>query len=213
MENRSGMRAAVYGKSGGGKSWYVKKVILPALKRVVVFDPEEDFEDEPNMLRIDTKAELLEVLRDCWDGSFRIAYVPKAMNEMEELHDVSLLIERLQEPYKRGEHDGKTTLIVDELNTSFPLTVHPRFQGFARICSKGRKRGINVVGITQRPAEVSTRFRGNLDAVSCFRLSLDGDYAAVAQYVGANAKERLDNAPEFSSLKWEGGDIELVPPT
>ena len=54
------------------------------------------------------------------------------------------------------------TLVVEEMNLSFPVAggVH-KCTGFAEICSRGRHYGIDVIGASQRIAEVDTRFRGN----------------------------------------------------
>ena len=213
MTDRSGVRGAVFGKSRSGKTYFVKTRIVKGMDRVIAFDPEEEFCDMPGFIRIGTLQGFANHMHDCWEGNFRVAYVPGVNREEQELSEISRLIERYQEPYKNGLGGEKVTLLVDELNLSFPINPNPRNDGFARLCSRGGKRGINILGITQRPAEVGTRFRGNLDRVAVFELSLANDWKAVEQYVGSDAQERLRDAGKYAHLAWENGDVKTVPPT
>ena len=41
--------------------------------------------------------------------------------------------------------------------------------GFAEMCSRGRHYGLDMIGVSQRIAEVSTRFRGNCSETVVFR--------------------------------------------
>lgn len=213
MTDRSGKRAAIFGKSGSGKTHFAKKNIVTGLDRVLAFDPEEEFADMPGFITVTSLQKLAAHALDCWEGNFRIAYVPNPGREEQELSEISRLVERYQEPFKAGQTNDMVTMVVDELNLSFPLNFRPNNDGFARICSRGRKRGINVIGISQRPAEVATRFRGNLDRIAVFELSLPNDWKAVADYVGIDARERLAEMPQFSHLRWENGEVTPVRPT
>lgn len=213
MIDRSGKRGAIFGKSGSGKTHFAKKQIVAGLDRVLAFDPEEEFADMPGFVTITSLQKLAAHALDCWEGNFRIAYVPNPGREEQELSEISRLVERYQEPFRAGMTNDKVTMVVDELNLSFPLNFKPQNDGFARICSRGRKRGINVVGISQRPAEVATRFRGNLDRIAVFELSLPNDWKAVADYVGLDARERLAEMPKYSHLAWENGEVKQVRPT
>jgi len=212
MSDRDGKRMAVFGMSGSGKSYFTKNMVK-GLDRVVVFDPEEEYGDLPGFQEITSYRSLLEVLYDCWDGAFRIAYVPPAGHEQRALHEVSCLVERMQSPYKDGKLDKRTTLVVDELNLSFPLNYRPEFDGFARIVSRGRKRGINVIGVTQRPAEVATRFRGNLDRIACFGLSLPNDFAVVKETMGPVAETEVRSLPKYGHVFYEAGELSVRAPT
>jgi hypothetical protein len=213
MIDRSGKRGAIFGKSGSGKTYFAKNHIVKGMDRVIAFDPEEEFADMRGFVAVSSLQQLADLALDCWEGNFRIAYLPSPGREEQELSEVSRLIERYQEPYRAGKSNDKVTLVVDELNLSFPLNPKPQNDGFARLCSRGRKRGVNLIGISQRPAEVSTRFRGNLDRMSVFELSLKNDWQAVAQYVGEDAQERLVKAGRFHHLAWDHNGVKLVAPT
>ena len=167
----------------------------------------------PGFISVSSLLDLLDVLRDCYDGSFKVAFVPSALREEAELHEVASLIERLQEPYLTGKSDLKVTLLVDELNLSFPLNPRPEYSGFARLCSRGRKRGINIIGITQRPAEVSTRFRGNIDRLACFALSVPNDFQVITQTIGPDAEKAVKELPEYGHIFFENGKMTVNAPT
>ncbi|MGB0749706.1 MAG: helicase HerA domain-containing protein [Magnetospiraceae bacterium] len=207
-----GKRMGVYGTSGSGKTTYVKKLVRE-MPRLVVFDPEEEYSDLPGMVTVDHPRRLGEILDDCKDGHFRVAFVPEEGREEFDLDQVCKLVSQVQRPFLTGEHTLKTTLVVDELNLSFPLNWQPKFNQFARACSRGRKRGINVIGVTQRPAEVGTRFRGNLNRVACFRLSVPNDWKVIRETMGPDAETAVRELGQFSHVFWENGDWKAVKPS
>lgn len=206
-----GKRMAVFGASGSGKTFFVKGLIAD-MDRIVVFDPEEEYGALKGFHEVRSLKALREVLADCWYGSFKLAYVPQPMKEEPELHNVALLIERIGEAYRLGHTDKKLMLVVDELNLSFPLNVKPEHSGFARLCSRGRKRGINIIGISQRPAEIATRFRGNLSRIAAFKQTLPNDWAVIREVIGQDAEKAVRELPEYGHVFWENGAWEPVPP-
>ena len=212
MSDRDGKRSAVFGKSGSGKTHLVKTKILGTADRVVIFDPEEDYIDLKGFIAVYSLEKLLEVLKDCWDSSFLISFVPDPGFEEKQLHEVSCLIERLQEPYKQGKTNSKILLVVDELNLSFPLNYKPDFSGFARLCSRGRKRGVSIVGVTQRPAEVATRFRGNLDRLVAFNFSLPNDLRVIRETCGGEAEIQVQKLQKYQYLAYEDGNFKVFGP-
>ena len=211
MDDRSGKRAGIYGRSGSGKSHFAK-VVIRNVSRIVAFDPEGEYVTEKGFHAVSTLAGLLDVLKDCQGGNFRIAYVPQALREERELHEVSKLLEWLQAPFLAGESDRKVTLLVDEMNLSFPVNPKPEFDGFARLCSRGRKRGINIIGVTQRPAEVSTRFRGNVDQLHVFRLAAPQDFDAIRGAIGAEGEGLVRDLGEYEHVFFNNGDVTVEKP-
>lgn len=201
----------VVGSSGTGKTkWAISAI--GGLDRVVAFDPEEEFCQLPGFVQVRSLDKLKALLALAWDGAFRIAYIPRDLHEEADLHGVSLLVEALGEAYRTGRTEKMVMLVVDELNLSFPNPPKPKYSGFARICSKGRKRGINVIGVSQRPAEVATRFRGNLDGVRCFALSLPNDWDAVREIMGPDAEAAARKLPRFGHIFWTQEEWKEVQP-
>ena len=65
---------------------------------------------------------------------------------------------------------NQLTLAADELNLGYPARGHKeKYNGFPSICSRGRHWGINLYGISQRVAEINTRFRGNTSSMYILR--------------------------------------------
>ncbi|AUQ50006.1 AAA-like domain protein [Phaeobacter inhibens] len=176
-------RIGVWGASGSGKSSYVKKAIK-GRKRMVVFDPLAEYGTLCNVT-VNTLDDVRKAMRADWSG-FRIAYVPPAGREPLALSGLSKLLMLAQGPYKKTGKGQGVTLVVEEMNLSFP--VHggaEKAPGFAEICSRGRHFGIEVFGLSQRIAEVSTRFRGNCTETVVLRQQGPRDLKAAEDAIGA----------------------------
>lgn len=214
MDDRSGRRCAIFGKSGSGKSYFAKEMIA-GIDRIICFDPEDEYGSLTGFVRIEGIEKLQAYLKQHWRGAFRVAYVPVVQREEIELHNVSMLVMAMQAPFKDGKFDRKVTLLADELNTSFPLNPRPENNGFANICSRGRKRGVNLIGISQRPAEVGMRFRGNLDELRCFRLATPHDVKAVDETpMGAGQVGKLlaGDLPEYAHIECSDAGVKVKIP-
>jgi len=180
-------RIGVWGASGSGKSAYVKKAIK-GMKRVVVFDPLDEYSTE-GMQRCRTVDEVRVAMVKKWK-TFRIAYVPPAGREPRALSQIAKLLMVAQMPYKSTGKGQGITFVVEEMNLSFP--VHggdAKARHFADICSRGRHYGITVYGLSQRIAEVSTRFRGNCTQSIVLRQQGPRDIQAAVDASGATRAE------------------------
>lgn len=152
-------RIGVFGRSGCGKTTLVRE-LLRGRDRVVIFDPLDEYTGH----RCRTVREVLAALRQRWgERRWVVRYVPPAGAEPRALHLLSLVLARAQAPYRAGQDRRVLTLAVDELNLSYPVHALPAdCQGIAELCSRGRHYGIELIGVSQRVAEVNARFRGNL---------------------------------------------------
>ncbi len=177
-------RIGVWGASGSGKSSYVKKAIK-GRKRMVVFDPLGEYSALCNVTA-QTVEQVRVAMRKNWAG-FSVAYVPPAGQEPRALSALCKLMMAAQMPFKESGKGQGMTLVVEEMNLSFP--VHGGAQkspGFAEVCSRGRHYGIEVYGLSQRIAEVSTRFRGNCTETVVLRQQGPRDLAAAADAIGGD---------------------------
>ena len=138
------------------------------MRRVIFFDPLGDFTDGAKLfVNYDN---LVKFLLSNWTTGFRISYRPEFGNEVAELDRLSKMLVLLQYGYGRV-HWGKLTLVVDELDEGFPsgITQKNPKHGFAYLCKRGRHFGINLIGCSQRTAQVDVCFRGNLTGLYLFR--------------------------------------------
>jgi DNA helicase HerA-like ATPase len=109
-------------------------------------------------------------------------------------------------PYKTGRDGRQMTLVVEEIQISFPNEKLPATaRGFEAMCQRGRHWGVNVIGVTQQPATVSTRFRGNCAETHIFKLDWHTDIEAVGRMIGpANAK-KIPGLNPHQSYIYRGG--------
>ena len=177
-------RIGVYGASGSGKSSYVKQRIR-GRKRVIVFDPMMEYGGAGVVHCFTVEQVRKEMVRN-WKG-FRISYLPPAGKEARALSQLSGLILVAQEQYKGRDSGDVLTLVVEEMNLAFP--VHggaEKSPKFAEVCSRGRHSFVEVIGASQRIAEVATRWRGNCTETVILRQNGAADTSAAIQSTGAS---------------------------
>lgn len=204
MSKSNAQRIGVFGASGSGKSSFVKQLIAK-LGRVVVFDPLDEY-SSLGFQRVRSAEAARRHMVENW-ANFRIALVPASGSEPRILSQLSALLLRAQEPYRtRGVGSG-ITLVVEEMNLSFP--VHggaTKAPSFAEICSRGRHYGIEVYGLSQRIAEVSTRFRGNCTQTVILRQQGPRDTQAAIDAIGVD-KAKVQNLKNLQYLHERNGEI------
>jgi hypothetical protein len=164
----------VTGRRGSGKTTLVQTLIegCPAL---IAFDPIGQYAREFGWARAATLDELHRKLSGIWGQGFKIAFSP-AGDFARELHRLSVYLWAAQVLYETGRTRRKLSLVVEEMNLSFPVTRLPDgCQGFLRLVLQGRHRGIEIIGVTQRPALVSADFRGNVAETYVFALGYAED--------------------------------------
>lgn len=175
-------RIGVWGASGSGKSYLVKSMIK-GRSRVVVFDPLAEY-GPLCTATAKTVDQVRQAMMADWH-KFRIAFEPKPGIEPRELSRLCRLIIGAQEPYRAQGRGQGVTLVVEELNLSFPVGGgDAKCPGFAEVCSRGRHSGIEVFGLSQRIAEVGTRFRGNCSETYVLRQQGPRDLQAAADLTG-----------------------------
>ncbi len=200
-------RIGIYGASGSGKSTKAKE-LLKARDRVVIFDPMAEYGGRGGAVSVHTMPQLVKELKNRWRTGFRLAFVPPAQGELAALHELSLLLKRIQSGYATGASKTEITLLVEELNLGYPnMMLPPDRNGFGELCSRGRHYGIEIIGITQRPAEVSTRWRGNTSESYWFRQADYRDLQTAGAMLGPQAKVTLKALPTHHYLHFALGVI------
>jgi len=178
---------AVLGSSGSGKSHYVKGQIerqKPA--RLIVFDPEDEWGD------FGTRTGRVQDVLGGFEaagatGPCRTVFVPSpdpvtAVKQFDFICRVAFYAERC-------------TFVVDELKSVTTPSRSPF--GWGMLTGRGRKRGITIYGLSQRPASIDKDFLGNCNYVRTGRLNYRADARAVADYVGATPDE-LMQLPDYA---------------
>lgn len=200
-------RIGVYGASGFGKSTRVREIIKDE-RRIVVFDPLGEYGGRGRFTTCRALADVLAGLRRGWSSGFRLAYMPPVGHEPEALHRLALVLIQAQRPYFEGKDGRKLTLVVEEMNLSFPVSSLPReVYGFAELCSRGRHYGVSIIGVTQRLAEVNTRWRGNTGSAYFFRQGDHVDAGAAVKMIGPTWRPKLAALAKHEFLLFEGGNV------
>ena len=190
-------RLGIFGASGCGKTTKARE-LTGKLGRIVWFDPLQEIARERGIKAFFDLETLKKALRKDFARGFRFAFCPGFGDEIKQLNDLCYFLAGLQQGYLTGSHAAQLTLAVDELDLSFPsgITQKDPKNGFAYLCRRGRHYGINLVGISQRPAQVDVCFRANCSGVYLFRHTDPIDYDVGVKMLGreyAATFRKLDN--------------------
>jgi DNA helicase HerA-like ATPase len=106
-------------------------------------------------------------------------------------------------------------LLVEEIHEYLPQqgSLGETGEVLRRIAKRGRKRGLGIAGLSQRPADVDKSFITQADLVVWHRLTWDNDTQVVKRVVGkecADAVSDLDDGEAFVQTDWHEADIERV---
>jgi hypothetical protein len=203
-----GRREGIFGASGGGKTTLARELIA-SRGRVVIFDPLDkgDYRGA-GFRRVAGRPDLIKALAALWDKpKFRLVYAPARGDLPAELSWLSDGLMRIQDTAKKG----GITLLVDELNTAFPVYSLPQgCDGFKWLCFRGRHYEIDLIGISQRPANVGADFRGNETDRYMFRVADHTDLMTLGKMIGRDGKRQLETLERFEYLHWSGRDGRLT---
>lgn len=162
---------AVLGATGSGKSSYVKRLMERAKpSRLIVFDPDQEWGAFGTP--VGRVSDVLDGFKAAHpDGACRVVFQPSpdpavAVRQFDAICRVAFAAERL-------------TFIVDELKSVTTPSRSP--VGWGMLTGRGRKRGIVIYGLSQRPASIDKDFLGNCNFVRTGRLTYDNDVKAVAR--------------------------------
>ena len=192
--------SAVYGRRGMGKSTRVKEMIR-SRGRVIVFDPMAEYERE-GFKRVEWK----DLPRAIVPMRFRVCYVPKRGHAAAALDQLCKHLLERWEGWAGGV--AHTTLVIEEMSLSFPSEKLPAdMWGMSAMCEQGRHAGVDVIGTTQRPARVSTIFRGNCEQSFIFSLADWNDVSAVAGMIGPEWKGKIRELPAHHYLHYRDAKV------
>lgn len=170
---------AVLGGTGTGKSSYVKALLRKRTpKRLLVFDPEEEWTEFGRPM-----TSLQDVIAGCEaagaNGGMRIVFVPSP--------DPAAAMKQYDVFCRIAFHAERLAFVVDELKLVTTPSRSP--VGWGMLTGRGRKRGIVIYGLSQRPASIDKDFLGNCTAVRTGRLTYAEDQRAVARVLGVPEAE------------------------
>ncbi|TAL03671.1 MAG: hypothetical protein EPO08_03515 [Rhodospirillaceae bacterium] len=209
MNRKTAYQVLISGGKGTGKST-LADLLMRSHRRSFVFDLMGEYPAKGFSVAR-SHADVLRLVKAGWRRGFRIAYVPSGGDKRVELSNFAELICKIQRPYF-DTPDGSTPpipkvlLTVEEMRWSYPNgTQEP---GFATICTLGRHYGIDVIGTTQRIAEVSTNFRGTSDVQFFFAQHDHTDHSTIAKMIGRRHVPALQSLKPHEYLRVFRGQVE-----
>ena len=174
----------VCGSSGSGKSVTVKKAVAKA-ERLLIWDIDDEYsgpEGVPGVVRVSNMAELARKLATAKKGKF--AYVGKVVD--------------FGAWCRAAFAWGHCAVVAEELaGVTSPGKAPPDWH---TLVSRGRKRGIALIGVTQRPAESDKTIMGNASFIQVGRLSRAQDRRYMASEIDI-AEEHINGLENLQYIK------------
>jgi hypothetical protein len=171
MKTVDGRLVIISGASRCGKSTYVSKRVKPD-RRVVAWDPEAQWCEQPGFRKVTTRAQLLQAIQT--SGHMKIAYVTGG-----ELKDeFNFLCKAVR---YAGQYIAPLVYIAEELADVTTPSKAPGEWGI--LVRRGLKRGITIYAISQRWSEADKTSIGNASEYVCF-MSRPRDLKYVADNTG-----------------------------
>lgn len=180
-EHKADVRAYL-GKTGNGKT----RALLDDLhtlkpKRLIVWD----YKHEYTATSFDRLGALCDHIRKnkLFEVAFRVDQVREEVrkNDFEIICNVAYAL-------------GDVCLVVEELQFVTEASRAP--DAWKRVCTTGRKRGMVIMGTSQRPASMDKHFLGNCSHITCCGLGFDDDAVTVAKSLpGVTPQDLMDLRP------------------
>ena len=178
----SGKLIVIAGASQSGKTTYVERETRTH-KRIIAWDPEDQFSQLAGYHRITTPKGLLEATQS--PSNLKLAYVASA-NLKENFNFFCGCA------FRWGWKLGACTVIAEELSDVTTTAKAPDKWGI--LIRRGLKRGISIFSISQRWAEADKTSIGNASEFVCFRMNGDDiPYMARKTRIPINDLEGLNS--------------------
>lgn len=180
---RSNDRISIFGRTGSGKTFFVKNWLLPQYSNYVFYDFKHENDDVDHEIVINTPNQLKIDL----DTYQKILYQPTQTNIRKEFNSVCDII------FKHK----NTSLYVDESsNISTPSSILPYHN---IIMTQGRTYNVGVINAAQRPRIIHNTIISESEHLFVFSLNLETDVDKIKEQIGA-AAEDIHFLPEHHFL-------------
>jgi hypothetical protein len=163
---------AVMGASGTGKSSYIKGELLKRYDRLLVWSPLEDTDDYGGFSGgVVVRSRITELVANVQGDARAIVYQPTGDKKA---------VDRQFDAFCRiaWEMGQGTKVLVEELSgVTMPSWSPPAWR---KLSTAGRHKGLTVIGVAQRPANIDKDFLGNCTEIRCYRLNYGNDAKTMA---------------------------------
>lgn len=189
---------AIMGATGCGKTHFLRKMLArPARKRTVIWSPKEAIDNYaalyPGSKVVTTVGGILQGLKAAGKGPVHLVFRP-SLNRAKDESAFSAVC-------KIAMAFGNLTFIVDELHTVTKPSWAP--DGWSELVMMGRGYGLEIFGLSQRPASVDKDFFSNLSMIHVGRMNFDDDVKTVARALRVTP----DDVANMTGYQWIERDI------
>ncbi|MGH1403274.1 MAG: hypothetical protein ACRBDL_03435 [Alphaproteobacteria bacterium] len=189
---------AIFGRRGSGKTTKSIELLEAAhRKRIIVYDIKAEYPFK----KLYGRAEFARFMKTNWFKDFAVSYVPNAKEKPEHIRELSNLCYGIAQEQHQNftEHKARNlTLLVEEMSICAPNQRYKEgMGGFEYAVNLSRSWGVEIIGVSQRPAQVNTDYRGNASQTYFYALADDLDITAAKQKLGKNS-ELLKELPRHA---------------
>lgn len=189
----------VSGQRGSGKSYWVKDH-LRGLTRYLLYDTMGEYGPAagPCFVEIDELIDYL-VPYENGGGFFEAVFAPIEDSDFETFCEVGLAL-------------GNVCVIIEEVDQFATPYYTPL--AFQKMIKRGRHRGVNVLGVSQRPASVSRLLTSQTTRFIVFRMFEPKDITYYKSIIGpvADRLGKIDNY-DFFDIDFNQGGVQVPPQT
>ena len=168
--------------SGTGKTNF-ERSLLSSYERVLVFDPDDEYQDYPEMRHLKKG-----------QTASRVRYIPDSDDPLE-----------LDEIAKFVWNQGNVLLVVSEAEIYLPVTQGLRPWMF-KLINRGRRRNIGCMVDTRRVANLNKTVFGLAEWVFIFRHFAPNDIKYLREYVPGEVR-KVQNLPDFHFWVFHRGKV------
>ena len=215
-------RGAIFGKSGSGKSNTASVIVEELLEKgfpVLIVDIEGEYatlKDRYDIVHIGDgdkydyglfETDPGKIVDFCLDQHRPVVI---DISEILEIERAEVTIrDTLQLLFSREKHENKPFLVlVEEVHEFLPQQggLDDLGEMLIRIAKRGRKRGLGLLGMSQRPASVDKNFITQCDWLTFHRLTWENDTRVVKSILGSDYAEdvkELRTGDAYLMADWE----------
>jgi len=204
---------SIFGQRGTGKSTLMDELIKP-LNHVILFDflgTRKPSADKLGMVHTKSCLQAIDIMKANYGRGVKIWYQPPPdpKGQQEALSVLSHMIwDMQQKQYDKTGDAANITLAVDEMSTSFPvLKLKDGLDGFNLLLTGGRHYGVNIIGASQRPAQVGKEFTSAAEVKFFLQLSEPLDLNVVGLTAGKPTIETVRNLQTLEYVRYQKGSI------
>ena len=203
----------VFGMKGSGKTFLVQNGLIPAIDRLIVYDGEHDYPEENVSWDGKGKGEFSR-----WymfhDFHSLVKHLIK-MSREKNVRKKSKIVYRPKDNTSMAEFDffcrcvytfGNYYISVDEFHNYLPSRAGRIPRWVAQVLRLGRHKNIGFIGISQRPADVNTAFKGLASKAFIFRLVFSHDVKYMVDWFG-RALESVRELDGFRFIYFDGKNL------